>query len=299
MPGGALDLGLPDGCDVPVQPARRPTPPPLPRRMPGIDAITVGRGRYSAAGHTAWPGLVDLLLPGPPAQQTGLAQGTLRAPGLRRHEPMNVMTGDAAEALSRKAHDRQLDKVGMSYFETHVQDVQRRVVAAGGDVDQQIAALLHDVLEDTEVCEADLRAQGVPEASLHIVLLMTKQEGEDSALYLKRLASSSAARLVKLADIASNTDPMRLTRLDPVQRRRSLTKYIGYLDALGTDAAQLRVLLGEVRSTETDQERQERQERVLEDRMAARLDEMVEKDSFTIHESKTTQQGNDPAADPD
>ena len=212
---------------------------------------------------------------------------------------MNVMTVDAAEALSRKAHDRQLDKVGMPYFETHVQDVQRRVVAAGGDVDQQIAALLHDVLEDTEVCEADLRAQGVPKAALHIVLMMTKQEGEDSALYLKRLASSSAARLVKLADIASNTDPMRLTRLDPVQRRWSLTKYIGYLDALGADAAQLRVLLAEVRSTETDQERQERQERVLEDRMAARLDEMVEEDNFTIHESRTTQQGNDPAADPD
>jgi (p)ppGpp synthase/HD superfamily hydrolase len=97
------------------------------------------------------------------------------------------MTVQAAEDLARRAHDRQMDKVGMPYFETHVRDVHRRVAEAGGDRDQQVAALLHDVLEDTSVTEADLRAQGISEAALALVLRVTKSAHEDSALHLERI----------------------------------------------------------------------------------------------------------------
>ncbi len=202
---------------------------------------------------------------------------------------MTVMTLESAEAVARSAHERQLDRIGMPYFETHAQDVQQRVAAAGGDEDQQIAALLHDVLEDTQVTEADLRAQGVSEATMRILLLMTKQEGQDASLYLQRIADYGAARQVKLADIASNTDPVRLDRLDPERRRTLLTKYIGYLDALGADAGHLHDLLAAVPATETDQERQERLDRVLDERMAARLDQLVDEDDFIVLESPREQ----------
>lgn len=51
----------------------------------------------------------------------------------------------------------------MPYFEAHLADVHRRVMSAGGDEAQQIAALLHDVLEDSSAIEAELRALGVPD----------------------------------------------------------------------------------------------------------------------------------------
>jgi len=197
---------------------------------------------------------------------------------------MNTMTVQAAEALARRAHDRQVDKVGMPYFETHVQDVHRRVVAAGGSEDQQVAALLHDVLEDTDVTETDLRAADISEPALQLVLLMTKQDGEDTAVYLERIRDHESARLIKLADIAINTDPVRLARVDPDRRRKLLAKYAAYLEALNADALRLRQALEDVPASETPDERQMRLDRVLDERMAARLDELVEEDSFTTHE---------------
>lgn len=144
---------------------------------------------------------------------------------------MDGFTIDVARELAQRAHDGQVDKVGLPYFATHVEDVHRRVVAAGGDEVQQIAALLHDVLEDTTVTEADLVSLGVPEAALHIVRLLTKSD--DEAGYLAAVRAHPAARLVKLADIASNTDPARLARLDPALRARLEAKYARYRAALG------------------------------------------------------------------
>ena len=149
---------------------------------------------------------------------------------------MTRMTVDAARELAQRAHEGQVDKVGQPYFAAHVEDVHRRVVAAGGDEDQQVAALLHDVLEDTAVTEEELLALGVSDAALRIVRLMTKTGGDEAA-YLAAISAHPQARLVKLADIASNTDPVRVARLDPATRQRLQAKYARYLAALGQDPA--------------------------------------------------------------
>jgi (p)ppGpp synthase/HD superfamily hydrolase len=105
-----------------------------------------------------------------------------------------------------------------------VADVHRRVVSYGGDVNEQIAALLHDVLEDTKVSEIELRKQGVPEEALVIVKLLTKVAGEPKSDYYERIRAHEPARRVKLlADIASNTDPNRLALLSE-EKRAALTK---------------------------------------------------------------------------
>lgn len=196
---------------------------------------------------------------------------------------MDEMSPETAEAMARRAHAHQKDKVGMPYFETHVQDVHRRVLAAGGDKDQQVAALLHDVLEDTDVEEADLIAQGISSGALEIVRLMTKREGDPSETYLERLRAHARARSVKLADIASNTDPVRIARLSPEMRRRVLAKHAGYLQGLTADDAHLRSALAAVPADETDDERQMRLDRVMDERMVARLEELVEESSFSTH----------------
>jgi (p)ppGpp synthase/HD superfamily hydrolase len=118
---------------------------------------------------------------------------------------MARMTVEAAADVARRAHDRHCDKAGMPYFSTHVEDVRRRVAAAGGDEQMQIAALLHDVLEDTAVSEPDLQQQGVPEEALRSWRLLTKRDGVDTGTYLADIRAHEPARQVKLADLASNT----------------------------------------------------------------------------------------------
>ena len=119
-----------------------------------------------------------------------------------------------ARRIARAAHEGLLDKAGLPYFEAHVADVHRRVVSYGGDVNEQIAALLHDVLEDTEVSEDELRNAGVPEEALVIVKLLTKNDTQPKSDYYERIRLHEPARRVKLfGDIASNTDPERLSLL--------------------------------------------------------------------------------------
>jgi (p)ppGpp synthase/HD superfamily hydrolase len=128
-----------------------------------------------------------------------------------------------AGRIARAAHEGQLDKAGLAYFESHVADVHRRVISYGGGANEQIAALLHDVLEDTNVNLTELRSQGIPEEALVIVRLLTKTDGEPNGDYYERIRMHEPARRVKLlGDIASNTDPDRLALL-PDEKRINLT----------------------------------------------------------------------------
>jgi (p)ppGpp synthase/HD superfamily hydrolase len=92
-----------------------------------------------------------------------------------------------ARRIAEAAHAGQMDKAHLPYFESHVADVHRRVVAYGGDATEQIAALLHDVLEDTGVSESDLRKKGVPEDALVIVKLLTRDPGKPKTEYYERI----------------------------------------------------------------------------------------------------------------
>lgn len=114
-------------------------------------------------------------------------------------------------------------------------DVHRRVVAYGGDVNEQIAALLHDVLEDTQVSESDLRNKGVPEAAMVIVKLLTRIEAEPKTDYYERIRQHEPSRRVKLlGDIASNTDPDRLAQLPEEMRIRLTKRYAEATNILAT-----------------------------------------------------------------
>jgi (p)ppGpp synthase/HD superfamily hydrolase len=133
---------------------------------------------------------------------------------------------ERARCLAQAAHAGQLDKAGNDYFESHLVDVCRRVVSYGGDIDEQAAAWLHDVVEDTAVTELDLLASGFSDKTLLMVHLMTNQEAEDPEVYYARLRAYEPARRLKLdADMASNSDPDRLALLDEVGRARLNAKY--------------------------------------------------------------------------
>jgi hypothetical protein len=141
---------------------------------------------------------------------------------------------ERAWVLAQRAHDGQVDKSGNAYFDGHLLDVHHRAAAYGAGADEQAAALLHDVVEDTDVTEQDLLEAGFSDVTLLIVDLMTKREGEPNAVYYARLRAFEPARRLKLdADVASNGDPDRLALVTPVSTRERLTaKYANARAAL-------------------------------------------------------------------
>lgn len=131
-----------------------------------------------------------------------------------------AFTVDDAIALARAAHAGQTDKAGRPYIE-HPLRVMRRM---RGEY-ERMAAVLHDVLEDTPATAAELRAAGCPEPVVVAVLALTKRPGEPLDQAMARAAADPIARVVKRADIADNTDPARLALLDPGTAERLRRKY--------------------------------------------------------------------------
>jgi (p)ppGpp synthase/HD superfamily hydrolase len=114
-------------------------------------------------------------------------------------------TLERAIALAAAAHAGQKNKEGSPYI-LHPIRVMMRV----DDAEARIAAVLHDVVEDTEWTIERLRAEGFSEAVLAAVDSLTHREGEDYFAYVARAGANPLARRVKLADLEDNMNVMRL-----------------------------------------------------------------------------------------
>jgi hypothetical protein len=134
---------------------------------------------------------------------------------------------DDAIALARRAHAGQTDKAGRPYIE-HPLRVMRRL---RGEY-EQMAAILHDVLEDTPITEQDLRAADCPEPVITAVRALTKQPGEPLDNSMARAAANPIACAVKRADITDNSDPSRLALLGEATAARLRRKYADSLRLL-------------------------------------------------------------------
>lgn len=77
------------------------------------------------------------------------------------------------------------------------------------------AALLHDVVEDTDLTLEDLR-KDFPEAVVEVVALLTHEDSAeynntDYFDYIRQIKTNPIAIKIKLADIAHNSDQSRCT----------------------------------------------------------------------------------------
>jgi (p)ppGpp synthase/HD superfamily hydrolase len=124
-----------------------------------------------------------------------------------------------AKRIATQAHQGQVDKAGQAYI-SHPEFVASQVT---GD-DAKAVAWLHDVLEDTPITIADLRAEGLSETVIEAVAILSKQENESYETYLRRVAANPIAKAVKLADLKHNMDTTRLKTIDDKTRAR-LEKY--------------------------------------------------------------------------
>jgi hypothetical protein len=111
-----------------------------------------------------------------------------------------MATIERALQIAAKAHEGQKDKEGLPY----ILHPLRLMLAVRGE-DAQIVAVLHDVVEDTSVTGADLRAAGFSDRVLAAVECVTHGKGEPYADYVVRCKGNDLARRVKLADLEDNS----------------------------------------------------------------------------------------------
>ena len=107
-----------------------------------------------------------------------------------------------------EAHKNQLDQNGVPYVFHPIHLAEQMT-----DEKTICVALLHDVIEDTDVTTADLMNEGLPLSVINLVLLLTKQPSEDYFSYISRISENSAATRVKLADLRHNSDLSRLKQI--------------------------------------------------------------------------------------
>jgi (p)ppGpp synthase/HD superfamily hydrolase len=140
-----------------------------------------------------------------------------------------TFTLDDAIQLARRAHEGQLDKAGRPYIAHPL-----RVMGHVKHEHERMTAVLHDVVEDTDVTLDDLTAAGCPPEVLAAVDAISKQPGEPQVDYLNRVLANPLALAVKRADIADNMSAERLGLLDRPTRERLRAKYEDALRQLDT-----------------------------------------------------------------
>ena len=114
-----------------------------------------------------------------------------------------------------QAHEGQLDRSGLPYI-LHPLHLAEQMTSE----DACVTALLHDVLEDTDVTVEDLRKEGFSETQIEAVELLSRSEDEDYFDYVRRIRSNALAKEVKLADLAHNRDRTRLEYISEKDEKR-------------------------------------------------------------------------------
>ena len=76
----------------------------------------------------------------------------------------------------------------------------------------KIAALLHDVVEDTDWTVEGLIAEGFPSNICNAIDCLTKRDQEDYIEYIHRVKSNSMARTVKYHDLQENMSNLETLR---------------------------------------------------------------------------------------
>lgn len=120
--------------------------------------------------------------------------------------------------IAYKAHMGQKDKFGIPYIfhPMHLAELM--------DTEEEtIVAILHDVVEDTNVTFKDLEKEFSP-LIVKALKLLTHSKGKTYKQYILDLKDNPIARKVKLADLEHNSDITRLNRITILDKIR-IRKY--------------------------------------------------------------------------
>lgn len=117
--------------------------------------------------------------------------------------------------IAYDAHAGQVDKTGLPYIYHPI-----HLAESMTDENSVITALLHDVIEDTNLTIDELAREGFHEDVLTALTLLTHNPAEEYMDYISRISTCPLARKIKLADLRHNSDPTRLDSVDEKTARR-------------------------------------------------------------------------------
>ena len=119
-------------------------------------------------------------------------------------------------------------RIGGDDYITHPIAVSEIVKSQGFDENYQIAALFHDLLEDTDTTEEEILKFGNQEI-LEAVNLLTKKKGYDMAEYISAIENNPIAYAVKAADRLHNLKCAIITE-EEFKRKYILETVDWYMD---------------------------------------------------------------------
>lgn len=108
-----------------------------------------------------------------------------------------------AMKIAYQAHHGQLDKAGLPYIfhPVHLAEQMEDEIAC-------CCALLHDVVEDTDVTMEELACE-FPGEVIEVLKLLTHADEVPYEDYVREIKNHPIAKKIKLADIAHNSDQTR------------------------------------------------------------------------------------------
>lgn len=125
--------------------------------------------------------------------------------------------------LCFESHKEQVDKTGLPYV-FHPFHLAEQM----DDEISTVCALLHDVVEDTDLTLADLAEMGFPTEVTEVLALLTHDPAVPYMDYVKEISTNPVATKVKIADLTHNSDLTRLDTVDDYARERNQK----YMEAL-------------------------------------------------------------------
>ncbi len=115
---------------------------------------------------------------------------------------------ELALQIALQAHAGQKQKNGEPYILHPL-----RVMMQMDTIPGKIAAILHDVIEDSDWTLEQLAEKGISPEVLEVVDLLTHYERDSYEAYIERLKKNPLARKIKLADLSDNMNIRRLSSL--------------------------------------------------------------------------------------
>ena len=116
-------------------------------------------------------------------------------------EPIEI-----ALALALQAHQGQKDKGGKVYILHPL-----RLMMQFSDETLQIIAILHDVVEDSDITLEQLKEKGFKQEIIDALNTLTRQPNETYKHFIQRVSENPLAIQVKLADLKDNLNTTRIS----------------------------------------------------------------------------------------
>jgi (p)ppGpp synthase/HD superfamily hydrolase len=115
-----------------------------------------------------------------------------------------------AVAIAAVAHQKQVDKAGAPYILHPL-----RLMMRGQTPIEQIVAVLHDVIEDSDWTLEQLMAEGFPPEAIAALDCLTRRSHESYDEFIDRVLTNALAARVKRYDLEDNMTLTRMTALTP------------------------------------------------------------------------------------